>query len=239
MAVFLSKLIRKEEVAEGTMAFYMDKPQDISYISGQHATFRIISPSENDEEGDSRTFSFITIPTDNEIGIATRMRDTAFKRILRNAEPGFEIEIKDPRGSLILPSDTKRPLVLLAGGIGITPLISMVREATFKKSDQKITLFYSNRTIKQTAFLNELKETVNKNPNFSFVPVMTQEDLANWNGEIGHLTVETLRKYIPNTNDTLFYLAGPTGMVTAMTNILTSAGVDSLFVKSEDYGEYK
>jgi ferredoxin-NADP reductase len=239
MADFQSKLIRKEEIAEGTMAFYLEKPEGLSYLAGQHPTFEIPNSVETDQEGDSRTFSFITIPSDNEIGFATRMRDTAFKRNLKNAQVGLEILIKNPRGSLVLPSDTKRPLVFLAGGIGITPLISMIREANFQKSEQKITLFYANRTIAQAAFFNQLEQLAKENPHFTFVPVMTQEDATKWQGETGHVSKELINKYIPNTENTLFYLAGPTGMVSAMTQLLLESGIDSLFVKSEDYGEYK
>jgi ferredoxin-NADP reductase len=239
MADFLSKLIRKEDVAEGTMAFYLEKPEDFTYLPGQHPTFQILNPSETDEEGDSRTFSFITIPSDKEIGFATRMRDTAFKRILKNAELGLEMAIKNPRGSMVLPTDPNRPLVFLAGGIGITPLISMIREASSQKSAQKITLFYANRTIAQAAFFTQLEELAKENPNFTFVPVMTQEDANIWHGETGHITSELVKKYVPSTDNTLFYLAGPTGMVSAMTQILTESGIDSLFIKSEDYGEYK
>lgn len=239
MADFPSKLIRKEQIAEGTMAFYWEKPADISYQPGQHPTFEILHPTETDAEGDSRTFSFITIPSDPEIGFATRMRDTAFKRILKSAEPGLEIMIKNPRGSLVLPADTKRPLVFLAGGIGITPLSSMVRQAAYTKSDQKITLLYANRTIAQTAFFDMLKALAQENPNFTFIPVMTQEDPAKWSGETGHINFEMVKKYVPNTDDTLFYTSGPTEMVTAMIQMLTDAGVDPIFIKSEDYGEYK
>ena len=239
MADFTSKLLRKEEIAEGTMAFYVEKPQDFSFTSGQHATFQILQPKETDEEGDSRTFSFITVPSDNEVGFATRMRDTAFKRNLKNAPEGMEIAIKNPRGSLVLPTEVKRSLVMLAGGIGITPLISMIREASLQKSQQKITLFYANRTIAQTAFYTQLEQLTKENPNFRFIPVMTQEDPSLWKGETGHVTKELVQKYISDTDNTLFYLAGTTGMVSAMTQLLSDAGIDSLFIKSEDYGEYK
>ncbi len=237
----ITTITRKEEVAEGTMAFYLQKPEDFIYISGQHATFRIINPTETDEEGDSRTFSFVTTPDQNEIGFTTRMRDSAFKRILKDASPGLEIEVKNPRGSMILPSDSSRPLVFMAGGIGITPLISMVRQATKSQSPQKINLFYANRTIPQTAFLKELSETAEKNPNFIFIPTMTQEnpEKGNWTGETGRVTEVMVRKYLPSLENTIFYLAGPTGMVQGMTELLSSMGVDPLFIKSEDYGEYK
>ena len=231
-------LLRKEDLAEGTMAFYLQKPGDFTYISGQHATFRIINPSETDEEGDSRTFSFITTPDQNDMGFATRMRDTAFKRILKQAHEGLEIEVKNPRGSMILPQDPTRPLVFLAGGIGITPLISMVRQATKSQSTQKIHLFYANRTIAQTAFLEELTHMAQQNPNFTFIPTMTQEP-GGWKGETGRVSEAMVKKYLPSLENTVFYLAGPTGMVQGMTDLLSAMGVDSLFIKSEDYGEYK
>ena len=236
----ITPLLRKEDLAEGTMAFFLQKPDGFSYIPGQHATFRIINPSETDEEGDSRTFSFITTPGQNEeIGFATRMRDTAFKRILKHADNGLEIEVKNPRGSMVLPQDSTRPLVFLAGGIGITPLISMIRDATRTQSQQKISLFYANRTIAQTAFLQDLTEMAGKNPNFTFIPTMTQEDQNVWKGETGRVNEQLVRKYVPSFENTVFYLAGPTGMVNGMTDLLTSMGIDSLFIKSEDYGEYK
>lgn len=239
MAEFKSKLLRKEEVANGTMAFYFEKPEGLSYSAGQHPTVRLLNRSETDEEGNDRTFSFITIPSDSEIGFATRMRDSAFKRTLKDAPAGLEVEIKDPRGSMVLPQDTSRPLVILAGGIGITPFISMIRQANESKSPQKIYLFYSNRTKKDAAFFDDLQKITTQNSNFVFIPTMTQEDASQWQGETGHITAEMVRKYIGDTANTIYYLAGPSGLVTALTTVLTEAGVDPLFIKSEDYGEYK
>lgn len=239
MADFQTKLVRKEEVAEGTMAFYLQKPEGLTYQAGQHPTFQIHNPTETDAEGDSRTFSFITIPTDPEIGFATRMRDTAFKRNLKNTQPGLEILIKNPRGSMILPQDSKRPLVFLAGGIGITPLFSMIKQATHEKSAQKIMLFYANRTIAQTAFFQQLEQYAKDNPNFTFIPIMTQENPQVWAGETGHISADTLKKHLPTLDDTLFYTSGPTGMVSAMIQMLTEMSIDPIFIKSEDYGEYK
>lgn len=239
MADFITKIKRKEQIAQDTMAFYMEKPEGLTYTAGQHPTFRLINSSETDQEGDSRTFSFITIPSDNEIGFATRMRDTAFKRYLKNNAIGSSIEIKNPRGSMILPVDAKRPIVILTGGIGITPFISIIREAAYRKIGQKITLFYANKTIDQTAFLPELNQLTKENPDFKFIPIMTREDAGKWPGETGHITIEMLTKYIPNLDNTIFYIAGPTNMVKAMTELLVNSGVDPIFIKTEDYGEYK
>src|SRR3989344_5290659 len=84
MAVYKTKLIKKEEVAEGTMAFYFEKPDGFDFIAGQYVTVSLINPPETDNEGNSRFFSLITAPYENCLGVATRIRDTAFKRVLKN-----------------------------------------------------------------------------------------------------------------------------------------------------------
>lgn len=239
MAEFKTKLTRKEEIANGTMAFYFEKPEGLVYEPGQHPTVRLINPSQTDDEGNDRTLSFITIPSDDEIGFATRIRNSAFKQTIKNAPVGMEVEIKDPRGSMVLPKDASRQLVILSGGIGITPFISMIKQATKDKSDQMIYLFLSNRTIKDAPFFEDLNKLAEENSNFKFIPTMTQEDPDNWQGETGYINEEMINKYVSDLSNTIFYLAGPSGLVTSLSKVLADAGVDSLFIKSEDYGVYK
>jgi cytochrome-b5 reductase len=85
--------------------------------------------------------------------------------------------------------------------------------------------------------LLELEELAKENSHFTFVPTMTQEG-ENWQGETGYITTEMIKKYIPTLENTVFYLAGPSGFVTALTDLITESGVDSIFIKSEDYGDY-
>ena len=80
MAVYKIRLVKKEEIAEGTMAFYFEKPAGFDFIAGQYMTVSLINPPETDKEGNSRFFSLITAPYENCLGVATRTRDTAFKR---------------------------------------------------------------------------------------------------------------------------------------------------------------
>jgi len=76
------KLTKKRKIANGTMAFHFEKPAGLEYRAGQFADFTLIDPPETDAEGDTRGFSLVAAPSDNEIIFATRMRDTAFKRVL-------------------------------------------------------------------------------------------------------------------------------------------------------------
>src|SRR5438128_6003119 len=118
-------LKNKTEVARGTMAFYFDRPTGFHFEAGQFVDLTLIKPRETDDEGNTRSFSIASAPYEDDLMIATRLRDTAFKRVLKNFVVGSEIQIDGPFGSLVLHKDSARPAVLLTGGIGITPFRSI------------------------------------------------------------------------------------------------------------------
>src|SRR5580658_8323501 len=114
------KLLRREEVAEGTMSFHFDKPPDFQFKPGQYLDCSLIDPPESDDEGNIRSFSIASAPAEENLMVATRMRDTAFKRVLKRMPLGSQLKIDGPLGSFTLHSTTSRSAVFLAGGIGIT-----------------------------------------------------------------------------------------------------------------------
>jgi len=83
MASQTSKLLRREEVAEGTIAFHFERPSGFKFKAGQFADVTLIEPPETDAEGNTRTFSIASPPFENELVFTTRMRDTAFKHSLK------------------------------------------------------------------------------------------------------------------------------------------------------------
>jgi ferredoxin-NADP reductase len=103
------------------MAFHFERPPGFAHLAGQNALFKLA--------GESRTFSIASAPHEPHLTVATRMRDSAFKRTLREAAPGLKVEIDGPAGMMVLHDDAARPAVFLAGGIGITPFLSMARDA--------------------------------------------------------------------------------------------------------------
>src|SRR5690349_18163535 len=160
------------------MAFYFDKPAGFSHEAGQNAMFRLIDPPEDDAEGPMRTFTIASAPYERELMIATRMRDTAFKRTLRAVPLGTKIEMEGPAGLMVLHEDPARPAVFLAGGIGITPFRAMTRDAMKRELPHRIVLFYSNRRPQDAAFLAELERL--QGPKFRLVTTMT--DAPEWQG---------------------------------------------------------
>jgi ferredoxin-NADP reductase len=141
---FMCKLKDREEVAEETMAFRFDKPSGWTFKAGQYLDMTLLDPPEMDSEGNVRSLSIASGPHEETLLVATRMRDTAFKRVLRTMPLGTAVKIDGPSGNLTLQNNFTRAAVFLAGGIGITPFRSMICGAA--KDSYRIEFFSSMQT---------------------------------------------------------------------------------------------
>src|SRR5688572_6023980 len=115
------KLKGREEVAEGTMAFHFEKPPGFRFKPGQAIDVVLIDPPTTDAQSARHTFSIVSASFHGELVVATRMRDSAFKRALKSLSIGSPAKVEGPFGSLTLHNDRARAAVFIAGGIGITP----------------------------------------------------------------------------------------------------------------------
>ena len=193
------KLNGREDVAEGTMAFHFDKPNGFEFRAGQAIDITLLNPPETDSEGNIRTFSIASPSFEDRLTVATRMRDTAFKRVLKSMPLGTTVKIDRPDGSLTLHKNPSKPAVFLAGGIGITPFLSILRQASHEKVPHHLYLFYSNRQPEDASFLDTLDKLQKTNPNFRFVPTMTEmaKSHRQWTGETGFMTARCLPRTSP------------------------------------------
>ncbi|HET9064557.1 MAG TPA: FAD-dependent oxidoreductase [Gemmatimonadales bacterium] len=240
MPMHTVRLIRKEEVAEGTMAFHVEKPSGFVFKPGQFADITLIDPAETDAEGNTRAFSLASAPHEDTLMFATRMRDTAFKRVLKTMEPGTPLQLDAPYGSFTLHTHAEIPAVFLTGGIGVTPVRSIVLHARHTRLPHEITLFYSNNRPEDAAFLDELTATMAANPHGTFVGTMTAMDRSSraWQGETGFITATMLRKWVTDLTRPIYYIDGPRAMVEAMRTLLDDAGVDADNIRTEEFSGY-
>lgn len=140
---YVLPLIRKYEIAESTMAFEFKKPKKFTFIAGQTIDIGVGTMVY--------TFSIAAAPDEQVLRIATRMRkESKFKQALLKAK---KVRMQGPSGDFVLPKNTKKKIILIAGGIGITPFYSMIK---FKSSHQ-ISLFYKNSSLAKTAFRDKLE----------------------------------------------------------------------------------
>ena len=237
---FRTTLLSRSSVAEGTIAFHFAKPSGFSFTAGQAADLTLLNPPETDSEGNIRTFSIASPPFEDGLTFATRMRDTAFKRSLKTTPIGTEINIASPSGSFSLHKNANKPAVFLAGGIGITPFLSIVRQADHDRLPHKLYLFYSNRRPEDAAFLDILQGLEKTNPNFRLITTMTEmaRSSRDWRGETGFIDGKMLARRLGTLQGPIYYIAGPPPMVAAMRQMLVGAGVDEDDIRSEEFAGY-
>jgi ferredoxin-NADP reductase len=237
---YLVKLKDRRQVAECTMAFLFEKPEGFTFKAGQSIDMTLINPSETDGEGNGRTFSIASAPDEGMLLFATRMRDTAFKRVLGAMPIGSQVKVEGPFGNLVLHNNQARAAVFLAGGIGITPFRSILLRAAREQLSHRLFLFYANRRPEDAPFLEELQALQRHNLNYTFVPTMTDIGRSHrpWQGETGVINQEMLAKYLKNIVSPIYYLAGPPGMVRAMRTLIHSMTVDDDDIRTEEFAGY-
>ena len=234
-----AQIKEKREVARETLLVTFDLlGEKVDFAPGQYFFVTLPDVGYQDDKGLRRHITIATSPSETGVlGFATRMRDSAFKRSLAELPVGADVDVEPPKGSFGLPEDPSRPLVFVAGGIGITVFRSMLRHIQEQGLAYRVTLIYSNRDRESTAFLDELGELENANPNLRIVLTMTQD--PGWEGEARKIDSEFFRDHLgEELGESTFLVAGPPGMVDGMQQALAEAGVDEENVIAERYSGY-
>ncbi len=229
----------KREVAKGTLLALFDLGgTELDYRPGQYFWVELLEPRYEDDKGARRHITAVTSPTERGvIGLCTRMRESAFKRSLAELPVGSEVEIEPPKGTFVLPEDDSRPLVFVAGGIGITPFRSMLRFIADEHLSHRVTLIYSNRDRASAAFLDELEQIERANPNVSLVATMTDEE--QWPGERRRVDARFVADHLGDRlNEASYMVAGPPGMAAAVSASLEQAGVDPALIVTDSFSGY-
>jgi ferredoxin-NADP reductase len=229
----------KSEVAKGTLLVTFDlNGEEVDFQPGQYFFVELIDPPYEDDKGARRHISVVTSPTERGVlGLATRLRDSAFKKSLAELEVGAEVEVEPPKGKFVLPEDTSRSYVFVAGGIGITVFRSMLRYIEDRGLPYDVTLLYSNRNRKETAFLDELEAYAARNSRFRLVLSMTDD--PGWPGETRRFDAAVFRDLVGNLlGEATFMVAGPPGFTDAMKEALPEAGVSDDRLIADSYSGY-
>lgn len=234
----LGKIQDKKEIAKGTLQVTFEiEDEQFTFKPGQYAFITLVNPKFPDERSSKRHFSIVNSPNQKGIiTIATRIRDSGFKKSLQELPNNSAVEIGPIAGSFILPLDSRRPLVFIAGGIGITPFISMFCYIKEEHLPYQITLIYSNRDQSSAAYLPELQELAQTLPNFKLILTMTED--ASWDGENRRIDTQFIKDYTKGLQDPLYFVVGPPAMVDAIQRALLEAGVAPENIKIENFTGY-
>jgi ferredoxin-NADP reductase len=216
---------------EGDLKEFAFKPSEpLSWQAGQYMHYFL--PQDNaDERGEERWFTNSAAPSEGEVRITTRInseRGSSFKTALQALQPADEIEADGPEGDFTL-DDLSRNYLFVVGGIGITPVRSMLVDAESKGFKPKVTLLYANRSVESVPFRAELEGLQASNPNFRILYVIDPDkiDEAKLSATIGTI------------DDPLVYISGPEGMVKALAKQVKSLGVTDDNLKIDDFPGYE
>ena len=148
--------------------------------------------------------------------------------------------MKGHSGNLTLHNNAARPAVFLSGGIGITPVRSILLSAAANNLPHQIFLFFSNHTRRDAPFFDDLETLQGRNPNYRFIPTMTDLTNApdNWSGETGFITQEMLQRHLQGVTSAIYYLTGPSSMVAGLRLVLHGSGVDDDDIRVEEFTGY-
>jgi glycine betaine catabolism B len=227
----------KEEIVEGVKRFIFDPEEKISYKAGQFAFFDFTLEGKEY----AKHFTISNAPENKEIELTTMIRDSEYKKALDSLEKGHEVFIRGIDGDFTL--EEGKALVFLAGGIGITPVKSMLEHAADSSSGIKAKLLYSNRkenAISYKEHLNGLKE---KLQDLDIIHTLTdlsgEEEKNAWNGETGYIDAHMVNRHIDDPGKYIFYVSGPPAFNRSMIKMLQEElNVRKDNIKIEDFSGY-
>lgn len=225
MAKYTVSLKEIREVADDTRLFVFNKPEGYVFQAGQYAAMVLPKLVEPDSKGAVRSLSIASAPEEADLSFAMRSGVSSFKKTCWQMQPGDTVDITSAVGFFTVPKDETQSIVFLVGGIGITPVRAILKQAEHEGSERQYTLFYANRFTKDAAFDEEIRHL--KLKHFRYVTILSrsQESCAPENDERGYMNGSMLKKYVQDVPHRLYYLVGSPQFITAMEEILADLGV--------------
>jgi ferredoxin-NADP reductase len=159
---FIAKVLASQPLTPSAHGITVERPPEFHFAPVQF-TFLSLRTPESQDWSDYRPMSLASSPTRPHLEYGVRTGLTPWKHAFAALRPGDEVMVEGPRGRFLL--DPQRPAVLVAGGIGITPLKGMVEYATDARLPIPLRLLYSNRTEAEIAYRPELDALAAANPN--------------------------------------------------------------------------
>ena len=206
-----------------------------NYEAGQ---FFFVSIKINGNEA-VHHFSFSSSPTEKGyLEFTKRITSSEYSQALAKMKPGDWAHLRGPYGHFTLPIK-ERMLAFLSGGIGITPLRSMLRYIVDKKLSYNVILLYGNSCEDDIAFCQELDAMAASYPDIRVEHVISDPILpTDWQGKIGRIDQSLIAKAITDYRERLFYISGAPKMVLALKEQLISLGVPEVQLKQDSFTGY-
>lgn len=204
------------------------RPDELSYRPGQ---YMLVTIRSGDKEV-THPFSFSSSPSERDnIEFTKKLTESEYSKALKASKPGSWARIDAPYGTFTFEGEHEKVL-LLAGGVGITPFRSICRYCTDKRLNSSIILLYGCRNENEIAFKMELEDMQRQNPNLKVVFILNEAS-SHWKGLVGFINADLVKTQVPDYHERIFYACGPPGMVKAMETLVASMGLPLTKLKLE------
>jgi ferredoxin-NADP reductase len=207
------------------------------HLPGQHVDVRLTGEDGSQAQ---RSYSIASAPEAREISLAVeRLEEGEVSPYLAGeVQPGDRFELRGPIGGyFVWTVERGGPLVLIAGGSGIAPLMSMLRHRAAQQAKFPTTLIYSARRIEEIIFREELDRLAAADPNLQIVYTLTREQPAGWRGGNKRIDRDSLMALVfPPKERPQIYVCGPSGLVEDTAKLLVEIGHERGCIRTERFG---
>ncbi|MBC7935475.1 MAG: FAD-dependent oxidoreductase, partial [Rhizobacter sp.] len=217
--------LEKRIVAENTIEIVFEKPKGFHFSPGQYVVLSLNNPKTNYLDLPFRSLSILSHPDENVLRFAMRLSASSFSKSCSEMAIGDRVTIYGPMGSFML-NDQNENIVFIAGGIGITPVVSLIKELKKRSHQGEVFLFYSNRNEVSAAY-HILFQNISLT-NFKYIPVYT-ETQSRINGNL-------LKNELQNFLDYNYFVVGTSGFTKSIQQTLITNGAKASSIKKDDFG---
>jgi ferredoxin-NADP reductase len=207
------------------------------HLPGQHVDIRLTA---EDGYQAQRSYSIASSPEDELLALTVeRVKDGEVSPyLLDELRVGDKLELRGPIGGYFVWTGAARePVYLLAGGTGITPLMSMLRHRDRRPSRPPTLLIYSARSWEDIVYRDELEAMMQRDSSFRLVYALTRRQPEDWTGHRGRINKGFLSaNWFPPAHNPRIYVCGPTTFVETAASLLVELGFNPLSIKTERFG---
>ncbi|MFC1709034.1 FAD-dependent oxidoreductase [Candidatus Omnitrophota bacterium] len=236
MEIVKGKFIQRIKRTRNIESFRFSLDKKVNFIPGQFLQVIFDEDTSSNKEL-NKYLSFSSSPAKDYIEVTKRLSESQFSQKLKDLKIGDEVSLKAPFGNCVYKDEYKK-IGFLIGGIGITPVISIIEYIVDKKLDTDVLLLYSNKTEEDIAFKKELDSWRSVNSNIKAFYTITECEPADKNCIAGRIDKNLFINKIKDYCERMFFIFGPPRMVGAMQNLCLETGCSKDCVKAENFVGY-